>query len=90
MPQITQFAVQEAIIKTVEAAVESYGLKSLSGSDGEVNVHEDVAEIGKTYKDGNSVKFTATLDACFDPEKKAADVPEVVETVAETVEEETA
>jgi hypothetical protein len=68
-PQITQFAVQESIIKTVEAAVEAYGLLALKGSDGEVNVHEDVSALAKGYKPGDSIQFTATLNASYNPEK---------------------
>lgn len=69
-PQITQFAVQEAIIKTVEAAVEAYGLQSLPGSEGEVQVHENVSDLAKAYKTGDSIQFTATLNASYDPQKK--------------------
>jgi len=69
-PQITQFAVQESIIKTVESAVEAYGLVSLKGSDGEVNVFEDVSALAKAYKTGDSIQFTASLNAAYDPEKK--------------------
>jgi hypothetical protein len=62
-PQITQFAVQEALIKTVQSAVDSFGLKSLPGSDGEVKVHEEVSEMAKGYKSGDSLVFTANLQA---------------------------
>ena len=89
MPQITQFSLQEAIIKTVEAAVETYGLKSLAGSDGEVEVHEDVKKIGETYKLGDSVAFTATLDACYDPEKAKSE-PEDAGVAVDVEAEETA
>lgn len=67
-PQITNFAIQEAIIKTIEASVEGFGLKSLPGSDGEVEVKEDVSAMAKGYKTGDSLAFTATLRAVFDPE----------------------
>jgi len=63
MPQIVQFAIQESIIKTVESAVEAYGLESLPGSDGEVTVHEDVAGMSKGYQVGDPLPFTATLNA---------------------------
>jgi Bacterial trigger factor protein (TF) len=69
-PQITQFAIQESIIKTVEAMVVQYGLVSLSGSDGQVQVHEDVSEMTKLYKTGTSIQFTATLNAMYDPNKR--------------------
>lgn len=49
-PQLTGFAVQEGIIRTCEAAVKAYGLAALKGSDGEVEVKEDVKEISKGYK----------------------------------------
>lgn len=58
------------IYKTVEAAVEAYGLKSLPGSDGEINVQESVEEMVKGYNDG-SLTFTTLFNAVFDPEKKA-------------------
>lgn len=63
MPQIVNFAIQEGLIKTIEQAVAAYGLKSLAGSDGEVEILEDVQ-----YKDGESLKFTATLKAAMTPE----------------------
>ena len=62
-PQMTMFALQEGIIKTCEAAVSAYGLVALSGSDGSVEVHEDVQEMVKGYKVGTSVQFTATFKA---------------------------
>lgn len=69
MPQITTFAVQEAVIKTVEAAVDAYGLKSLPGSDGEINVNEDVKDMASQWKEGESLIFTTNFAAIFDPEK---------------------
>ena len=68
-PQITQFAIQESIIKTVEQMVLDYGLQSISGSDGQVQVHEDVSEMTKVYKTGTSIQFTATLSARYDASK---------------------
>mmetsp|Transcript_22644 Transcript_22644/g.34307 ORF Transcript_22644/g.34307 Transcript_22644/m.34307 type:complete len:208 (-) Transcript_22644:73-696(-) len=65
-PQITGFAVQEAIIKTCEQSLEAYGLESLSGSAGEVTVNEDVKDICKGYKVGTDVPFTATYMGKFD------------------------
>lgn len=59
---------QESIIKTVQAAVDAFGLKSLEGSDGEVEVKEDVQEMSKAYKTGDSLEFTATVNAAYDPE----------------------
>eukprot|EP00980_Cylindrotheca_fusiformis_P013648 scaffold3513_cov102-Cylindrotheca_fusiformis.AAC.9 len=72
MPQIRVFSVQEGIIQTVQSAVDAYGLKSISGSNGEVQVLEDIAEIAKDYKVGDDIQFTATLNAIFDPEQVAA------------------
>jgi hypothetical protein len=91
MPQIQGFAIQEGIIKTVEQAVKSYGLTSLPGSDGEVNVLEDVKEMCKGYKDGMSLQFTATLNCAMDPSRLTkpsddiVDVEAVTETLSETV-----
>ena len=75
-PQMTLFSVQEGIIKTCEAAVEAYGLKALSGSEGSVEVHEDVKDICKGYKVGTSVSFTATFKATVDPEKQVEEEEE--------------
>jgi len=74
MPQIQAFSIQEGIIKTIEQAVVAYGLKALSGSDGEVEVLEDVKEMCKGYKDGQALEFTATFKATIDPEKALAPV----------------
>jgi hypothetical protein len=65
LPQITGFAVQESIIKTVQSAVDAYGLKSLPGSSGEVTVKESVTDMAKGYKQGESLRFTATLKAAM-------------------------
>lgn len=67
-PQITNFAVQEAIIKTAQAAIDAFGVKALEGSDGEMEVKEDVAVMSKLYKTGDSLKFTATVNGAYDPE----------------------
>ena len=75
---MTNFAVQEALIKTMEAAVGAFGLKSLPGSDGSAEVMEDVTEMCKGYKVGTPLQFTATFKATLDPEKQR---------VAETSEE---
>jgi len=69
-PQLTMFAVQEGLIKTCEASVSAYGLKSLSGSEGSVEVHEDIKQICSGYKVGESVQFTATFAATIDAEKR--------------------
>jgi hypothetical protein len=70
MPQIMQFSIQEAIINTVQAAVDAFGLKGLEGDDGKVEVKEDVAEMSKGFKIGNSLQFTALVNAAYDPDKK--------------------
>jgi hypothetical protein len=72
LPQIRGFSVQEAIIQTVEAAVKAHGLKALSGSDGEVEVKENIPEVAKKYKAGDNVPFTCTFNAMFDPDKVPA------------------
>lgn len=69
MPQIQGFAIQEGIIKTVEQAVKAYGLTSLPGSEGEVNILEDVKEMCKGYKEGMPLEFTATLNCAMDPSR---------------------
>jgi hypothetical protein len=67
MPQIRGFTVQEGIIRTCQSAVDAYGLKSLPGSAGEVQVLEDIPSVASTYKVGDDVEFTATLNAIYDP-----------------------
>jgi FKBP-type peptidyl-prolyl cis-trans isomerase (trigger factor) len=69
-PQMTMFAIQEAVIKTCESAVAAYGLKSLPGSDGSVEVFEDIKDITKGYKIGSDVTFTASFKASFDAEAR--------------------
>ena len=63
----------------------AYGLKSLPGSDGEVKVHEDVASLAKAYKTGDSVQFTATLNASYDEERKPKAFADVIVDVAAAV-----
>jgi hypothetical protein len=94
MPQIRGFAVQEGLIQTVQAAAEAYGLKAISGSDGEVTILEDVATVlAKSYKLGDDIQFTCTFKATVDPEKKpaakpvASDVIDAEVVKAEVVEE---
>lgn len=89
-PQISAFALQEAIIQTCESVVSAYDLKSLSGSDGSVDVKENVQEICKTYKTGDDFVFTGTFSATFDPEKvnTAAEIIEQLEEDVPAVAEE--
>lgn len=65
-PQMTGFAVQEALIKTCEQSLEAYGLEKLPGSAGEVTVNEDIKGLCKGYKIGTDVAFTATYKGKFD------------------------
>lgn len=88
MPQIRGFAVQEGIIQTVQSAVNAYGLKSISGKDGEVEVLEDIPEIANSYKLGDNIQFTATFQAIFDPDLVRDDDPATVETTSIDVEAE--
>ncbi len=85
-PQLTMFALQEGLIKTCEAAVSAYGLKALPGSDGSVEVHEDIKDISAGYKVGDSVQFTATFAATI--EKTAGEEEEKKEEEEEEKEEE--
>jgi hypothetical protein len=84
---------QEAIIKTVNAAVQAFGLKVLPGSDGEVNVKEDVQQIAKHYnvkECADSIQFTATFSATFDPEKQRKEIQNFVDAEIIMPSEETA
>eukprot|EP00816_Leptocylindrus_hargravesii_P004635 CAMPEP_0196819358 /NCGR_PEP_ID=MMETSP1362-20130617/70197_1 /TAXON_ID=163516 /ORGANISM="Leptocylindrus danicus, Strain CCMP1856" /LENGTH=216 /DNA_ID=CAMNT_0042197813 /DNA_START=73 /DNA_END=723 /DNA_ORIENTATION=- len=92
-PQITGFALQEAVIQTCESVISAYGLKALSGSDGSVDVKENVQEICKTFKTGDDFVFTGTFAATLDPEKvntAAEIIAELEEEVPATEEEEVA
>lgn len=64
-PQITEFAVQESLIQTVKGAIEAFGLEPLPGSDGKLEVHEDVKEICSNYKTGDTIPFTATVNCKY-------------------------
>lgn len=87
-PQITNFSLQEAIIKTVQAAVDAFGLKTLDGSDGEVEVKEDVEAMSKGYRTGDPLSFTANVRAVYDPEVAPAAAEDSTEVIdAEIVEE---
>ena len=79
---MTGFAVQEALVRTVESAVKAFGLKALPGSAGEVTILEEVKDMCKGYKVGDSLKFTAKLNAIFDTEKAVT-----LEEAAKTLEE---
>ena len=72
LPQILQFSMQEAIIKTVEAAVDAHGLKALPGSDGNVEVKEKVEAMAKGYKLGDPLQFTAVVNLSYNTENSAA------------------
>mmetsp|Transcript_119775 Transcript_119775/g.346195 ORF Transcript_119775/g.346195 Transcript_119775/m.346195 type:complete len:205 (-) Transcript_119775:191-805(-) len=84
MPQIRGFAVQEGIVQTVQSAIDAYGLKTISGKDGEMEVLEDVAEIAKGYKVGDDIQFTATFQAIFDPEVVSAAESDAIDVEAES------
>jgi FKBP-type peptidyl-prolyl cis-trans isomerase (trigger factor) len=76
MGQIRGFAVQESIVRTCQSAVDAYGLKSVSGSDGEVEILEDIPEVSRGYKLGDALEFTAFLNAQVDPEAQPPAVEE--------------
>lgn len=52
--------------------MDAYGLKALSGSDGEIEVQESVKDMASGWKDGMSLTFTTKFSAIFDPEKTTA------------------
>lgn len=85
MPQIRGFAVEESIVQTCQCAVDAYGLKSLSGSDGSVEVLEDIPEVANKYKLGDDLQFTATFNAIYDPAitESISSTDEVVDVKAE-------
>lgn len=63
--------------------MEAYGLKALPGSDGEIEVQEDVKDMAMGWKEG-SLTFTTTFSAIFDPEKAAPEpADEVVDAEIE-------
>jgi hypothetical protein len=61
MPQMTTFALQEAITNSLEVVVSAYGLKTLSGSEGNIDVKEKVEDIARGWKEGSNVLYTATF-----------------------------
>lgn len=84
MPQITGFAIQEALVKSVESTLANFGLASLPGSDGQVTVLEEVQAMSKGYKLGDNLKFTATLKCAFVNAKIASAVtPPVVDAIVD-------
>jgi len=87
MPQIRGFAVQEGIVQTCQSAVDAFGLKSLKGSDGEVEVLEDIPEVAKDYKLGDDVQFTATFNAVLDPAVAKSSTDDVIDVAAEAATE---
>lgn len=86
---MTQFAVQEGLIQTAQTVIGAYGLKSLSGSDGELDVKEDLQGLCKGYTIGDDIAFTGTFKAVFDPEKKIPEEDETVIDAEVAVEDET-
>ncbi len=70
---------------TGEASLEAYGLQSLQGSQGEVNVNEDMQEVCKGYKLGNDIPFTATYKGKFDASAQASLEDIAVASAAEDV-----
>ncbi|KAG7349750.1 bacterial trigger factor-like protein [Nitzschia inconspicua] len=87
MPQIRGFAVEESIVRTCQSAVDAYGLKSLSGTDGSVDVLEDIPAVANEYKLGDDLQFTATFNAIFDPTltKSTSDDKAIMDVEAEEV-----
>lgn len=82
---------QQLSVLLGEASLEAYGLESLPGSEGSVNVSEDIQEICKGYKLGADIPFTATYNGKFDRAAQAslkgaeeASSAEDVEAVAES------
>merc|ERR1711862_457372 len=69
-PQITLFAIQESIINTCESAVNAFGLKSIPGAEGDVDIKEDVKLFAKGYKQGTDIEFTATFKGTYDESKR--------------------
>lgn len=65
--------------------MDAFGLKDLQGSDGQVEVKEDVKAMSKGYKTGDSLQFTATINAAYDPEVTR---PEATDEAKEEIVEE--
>lgn len=63
---------QQLFVLLGEASLEAYGLESLPGSEGSVNVSEDIQEICKGYKLGADIPFTATYNGKFDGAAQAS------------------
>jgi len=53
-------ALQEAITNSLEEVISSYGVRTLSGSEGNIDVKEKVEDIARSWKSGD-VDYTATF-----------------------------
>jgi len=70
-PKMTNFALQEGIVKTCQAAILRYGVKEINiDAIGAVTFNEDIEQMSSkyNYKSCPSVPFTANFRAIFDPE----------------------
>ncbi|GMH87493.1 hypothetical protein TrST_g13287 [Triparma strigata] len=59
MPKMSTFAIQESITSSLNDLLKGHDLVA---KDGKVEVIEDVQEIGKSWKEGEDVHFTAEFE----------------------------
>ncbi|GMH75490.1 hypothetical protein TrLO_g8986 [Triparma laevis f. longispina] len=59
MPKMSTFAIQECITSSLNELLKGHDLEA---KDGKVEVVEDVQEIGKNWKEGDDVHFTAEFE----------------------------
>jgi hypothetical protein len=53
------------MIRTVQGVIEAFGLESLPGSDGKMEILEDVKGLSNDYKIGYAIPFTATVNCKY-------------------------
>ena len=60
MPQMSAFAVQEGVTKSLDELLKAYNIEARGGK---VEVVEDMEERGRRWKAGEDVVFTASFEA---------------------------
>jgi len=88
-PKMTNFALQEGIVKTCQAAILQYGVKEINvDALGAVTFNEDIEVMASTYnyKSCPSVPYTANFRAIFDPEVAEAEAEAAIDVTATEIE----
>ena len=87
MAELSQFSLEEAITNTLKEVTKAYGIEAREGSAGNVDVKEDIKAIGRKWKKGQAVPFTATFLGFYedgrDDGKREGEVNEEVKGAVE-------